>query len=89
MQPPRRRLSPSSRRAMVRGIYDKLDNFPVAGALRRSEIADLVTHAHVVRVSNKKPGLYLDVVPGEPLFSSIDKFDSGTGACLHPHHAAL
>lgn len=28
---------------------------------------------------NKKPGIYVDVVSGEPLFSSIDKFDSGTG----------
>ncbi len=29
--------------------------------------------------NNKKPGIYVDVVSGEPLFSSIDKFDSGTG----------
>jgi peptide methionine sulfoxide reductase MsrB len=36
------------------------------------------THVHVVRVSNKEPGLHLDVVPGEPLFSPIDKFDGGT-----------
>ena len=28
---------------------------------------------------NKKPGIYVDVVSGEPLFSSADKFDSGTG----------
>ena len=28
---------------------------------------------------NKKEGIYVDVVSGEPLFSSIDKFDSGTG----------
>jgi peptide methionine sulfoxide reductase msrA/msrB len=28
---------------------------------------------------NHKPGLYVDVVSGEPLFSSLDKFDSGTG----------
>ncbi len=28
---------------------------------------------------NKKPGLYVDVVSGEPLFSSLDKFDSGSG----------
>jgi len=28
---------------------------------------------------NKKAGLYVDVVSGEPLFSSIDKYDSGTG----------
>ena len=28
---------------------------------------------------NKKEGIYVDVVSGEPLFSSLDKFDSGTG----------
>jgi peptide methionine sulfoxide reductase msrA/msrB len=28
---------------------------------------------------SKEPGIYVDVVSGEPLFSSIDKFDSGTG----------
>jgi peptide methionine sulfoxide reductase msrA/msrB len=28
---------------------------------------------------NKTEGLYVDVVSGEPLFSSVDKFDSGTG----------
>jgi peptide methionine sulfoxide reductase msrA/msrB len=28
---------------------------------------------------NKAEGIYVDVVSGEPLFSSIDKFDSGTG----------
>jgi peptide methionine sulfoxide reductase msrA/msrB len=28
---------------------------------------------------NKTPGIYVDVVSGEPLFSSLDKFDSGTG----------
>jgi peptide methionine sulfoxide reductase msrA/msrB len=28
---------------------------------------------------NHAPGLYVDVVSGEPLFSSVDKFDSGTG----------
>lgn len=26
-----------------------------------------------------EPGVYVDVVSGEPLFSSLDKFDSGTG----------
>ena len=29
--------------------------------------------------NNEKPGIYVDVVSGEPLYSSIDKFDSGTG----------
>src|SRR5262245_48682802 len=28
---------------------------------------------------NHKPGIYVDVVTGEPLFSSADKYDSGTG----------
>ena len=26
-----------------------------------------------------RPGIYVDVVSGEPLFSSLDKFDSGSG----------
>jgi peptide methionine sulfoxide reductase msrA/msrB len=29
--------------------------------------------------NNHEPGLYVDVATGEPLFSSTDKFDSGTG----------
>lgn len=29
--------------------------------------------------NNHKEGIYVDVVSGEPLFSSIDKYDSGTG----------
>ena len=29
--------------------------------------------------NNKKEGIYVDIVSGEPLFISIDKFDSGTG----------
>jgi methionine-R-sulfoxide reductase len=28
---------------------------------------------------NKQPGIYVDVVSGEVLFSSLDKYDSGTG----------
>ena len=28
---------------------------------------------------NHQPGIYVDVVTGEPLFSSTDKFESGTG----------
>jgi methionine-R-sulfoxide reductase len=29
--------------------------------------------------NNKAAGIYVDVVSGEPLFSSLDKYDSGTG----------
>ena len=28
---------------------------------------------------NKHEGIYVDIVSGEPLFSSLDKYDSGTG----------
>ncbi len=28
---------------------------------------------------NHKPGIYVDIVSGEPLFSSLDKYESGTG----------
>src|SRR5207244_7599995 len=30
-------------------------------------------------LDNHRPGIYVDVVSGEPLFSSPDKYDSGTG----------
>lgn len=43
---------------------------------------------------NKREGIYVDVVTGEPLFSSLDKFDSGTGwpsftRSLEPAHLKL
>lgn len=46
---------------------------------------DVVRHAATERSfrnaywDNHRPGIYVDIVSGEPLFSSIDKFDSGTG----------
>lgn len=30
-------------------------------------------------VDNKREGIYVDAVSGEPLFSSLDKYDSGSG----------
>jgi len=41
--------------------------------------------------NNKKDGIYVDIVSGEPLFSSLDKYDSGTGwpsfiKPLEPNH---
>lgn len=43
---------------------------------------------------NKRPGIYVDIVSGEPLFSSLDKYDSGTGwpsfsAALEPANLTL
>lgn len=39
--------------------------------------------------NEKRPGIYVDVVSGEPLFSSQDKFTSGTGwpSFTRPLHA--
>lgn len=34
---------------------------------------------HNIYWNNHAPGIYVDVVSGEPLFSSLDKYDSGTG----------
>ena len=30
-------------------------------------------------LANRKPGIYVDIVSGEPLFASSDKFESGCG----------
>ena len=30
-------------------------------------------------LNNREPGIYVDIVSGEPLFASADKFESGTG----------
>ena len=32
-----------------------------------------------VYLSNKEPGIYVDIVSGEPLFASSDKYESGCG----------
>jgi methionine-R-sulfoxide reductase len=37
------------------------------------------TPFHNAYWDNHRPGIYVDLITGEPLFSSLDKFDSGTG----------
>lgn len=53
---------------------------------RLTELQYMVTHKNGTEkpfnnkyCKNKKEGIYVDIVSGEPLFSSTNKFDSGTG----------
>jgi len=62
---------------------------PVADAELRARLTPL--QYHVTRENgteppfkneywdNHRPGIYVDVISGDPLFSSLDKFESGTG----------
>ena len=55
-----------------------------APASRRSSTTSLVKTApsRLSRIgtwNNHRAGLYVDIISGEPLFSSLDKFESGTG----------
>jgi peptide-methionine (R)-S-oxide reductase len=69
-------------------------NAPTAGTFRRDEEAVRQLSPEQFRVTqrsgterpgtgeylhNEEPGIYVDVVSGEPLFASSDKFDSGSG----------
>ena len=66
------------------GDYENLTNEELQKVLTKEQY-------HVVRENgteppyknmywdNKKPGIYVDIVSGEPLFSSLDKYDSKSG----------
>ena len=66
------------------------DEFPVpsAGELRHKLTAEQFhvtrengteTAFHNPHWDNRKPGIYVDIITNEPLFSSLDKYDAGTG----------
>ncbi|HEY0190017.1 MAG TPA: peptide-methionine (R)-S-oxide reductase MsrB [Kofleriaceae bacterium] len=65
-----------------------LDHKPSDGELRKqlshieyevTQHADTEPAFHNAYHDNHRAGLYVDVTTGQPLFSSKDKFDSGTG----------
>jgi peptide methionine sulfoxide reductase msrA/msrB len=71
----------------------KMANADETGKVRRSELRKRLTSRQYQVTQecgtepafqneywdNHRAGIYVDVVSGEPLFSSLDKFDSGTG----------
>ncbi|MBT9312063.1 peptide-methionine (R)-S-oxide reductase MsrB [Leptothoe kymatousa] len=66
------------------GVFQKPDDESLQATLTEQQYA--VTQQNATEPpfknaywNNKKPGIYVDVVSGEPLFSSLDKFASGTG----------
>ena len=70
------------------GIYNYLKQVPSDSALRGQLTEDQyrVTRQNATETAfrneywnNDRPGIYVDVITGDPLFSSLDKFDAGTG----------
>jgi methionine-R-sulfoxide reductase len=66
----------------VKGEYNDMDELRE----RLTELQYAVTQQDVTEPAfnneywdNKEEGIYVDIVSGEPLFSSLDKYDSGTG----------
>jgi peptide-methionine (R)-S-oxide reductase len=51
----------------------------VAGTVSRKQRSGTECPGTGEYLHNEEPGIYVDVVSGEPLFASSDKFDSGSG----------
>lgn len=82
----------SGREAFIKGLWGD-DNITRYKKLSEEELKSNLTEIqyHVTQScgterafkneywNNKAEGIYVDIVSGEPLFSSRDKFDSGTG----------
>ena len=66
---------------MMRNFKRDKDGDPqaLAGAVSRHAAKRHGTPGTGEYLENEEPGIYVDVVSGEPLFASSDKFDSGSG----------
>ncbi len=71
--------SPAPRRTFVKPTDTELKKklTPLQYSVTQHEATE--TPFRNVYWDNHEPGIYVDVVSGEPLFSSLDKYDSGTG----------
>ncbi|MDQ7006759.1 MAG: bifunctional methionine sulfoxide reductase B/A protein [Acidobacteriota bacterium] len=66
------------------GKYSKPSDAEIKARLTAEQYAVTQEEAterafHNAYWDHHEPGIYVDVISGEPLFSSLDKFDSGTG----------
>jgi len=88
--PAESQTAPVNRASNAPSFTNAMGNFqkPSAGELKQKLTSmqyEVTQHAATepafrnVYWDNKKPGIYVDIVSGEPLFSSLDKFDSGCG----------
>ena len=83
-------VEPASEQSTNHSVFNPMDPFkkPAAEELKK-KLTDMqfkVTQQSGTEPAfrnefhdNHEPGLYVDIVSGKPLFSSLDKFDSGCG----------
>lgn len=77
-------LIPKNKAAIDPAQYSKPSDEDLKQNLS-TQAYNITQHAETERAftgqywNNNKPGIYVDIVTGEPLFSSADKYDSGSG----------
>jgi methionine-R-sulfoxide reductase len=79
-----RQVAASAPAAAGRKVYVKPSDSEIKKKLTPLQYSvtqreDTETPFRNVYWDNHEPGIYVDIVSGEPLFSSLDKYDSGTG----------
>jgi hypothetical protein len=65
--------------AVSAAVYGQLGPSSATNGLRTAQRDGTERPFDKAYWDNKEPGIYVDVVSGEPLFASIDKFDSSSG----------
>jgi peptide methionine sulfoxide reductase msrA/msrB len=78
------KINTADYRAAIKATYSKPDDSTLKQSLSRLQYEVTQKEATEPAYKNeywdqKKEGIYVDIVSGEPLFSSIDKYDSKTG----------
>jgi methionine-R-sulfoxide reductase len=71
--------SPAPGRAFIKPSESELKKKLTPLQYAVTQNADTETPFRNIYWDNHEPGIYVDIVSGEPLFSSLDKYDSGTG----------